>query len=470
MKPLHSILRQAPTAAAASRPAYFIMLALLTTGFLTVGGARDDLVSLFLWRPLSVLLLSLAISLCWRDAWTNGRGLLIFASAVVLLIILHLIPLPPAIWTSLPGRDIIAAIYRDGGMALPWQPLSVAQARTWNALFSLSAPLAMVIVVLTLDEHWQRRLLLAIIILGFFSGILGVMQAVGPPNGPLYFYRITNNGVSVGLFANRNHQAAFLATMYPLIAAYLSFFKGKPDQLFFQRAIALAGGLLLVPLILMTGSRAGLFLAVFGLLLAWWVYRPPVAEVRTANRLMDYRKRLITFSLAIVFLAVVVVVVVRSPALERLVATDPAGELRLRAIPILWDAVQRFFPFGSGHGTFVEVYQLYEPDRFITSSYFNHAHNDFIELAVTAGVPGLALLLWAGILGLYSLLSLIRNRSTARGERGFTAQVYGRAGFSIIAMLALYSAADYPLRVPSIMLLMAVAASWCLIAYRSARK
>ena len=62
MKPLHSILRQAPTAAAASRPAYFIMLALLTTGFLTVGGAPDDLVSLFLWRPLSVLLLSLAIT------------------------------------------------------------------------------------------------------------------------------------------------------------------------------------------------------------------------------------------------------------------------------------------------------------------------------------------------------------------------------------------------------------------------
>src|SRR3989344_877588 len=253
------------------RAAYLVLLVLVITGFLVAGGARDDLLSLLFWRPLSMVVLAIALVIGWRAAWLNGRAVLALALAVVGLTALHLVPLPPAIWTALPGRDIIVSIYRDAGMALPWQPLSAAQ-------------------------------------------------------GPFYFYRITNNGVSVGLFANRNHQAAFLAAMFPLIAANLSLFKGKPEQLFFQRAIAIAGGLLLVPLILMTGSRAGLAVGVIGMASAWWVLRSPTAQVRSAERKTDNRKRLIGFCLTGVLLLFSIIVALRTPALQRLFQTDPADE------------------------------------------------------------------------------------------------------------------------------------------------
>lgn len=455
---------------ASSKPAFIIMMVLLVLGFLTAGGARDDLLSLLVWRPISMVILALALAIGWREAWLNGRALLVLALSVVGLVIVHLVPLPPAVWTALPGRDILVSIYRDAGMALPWQPLSVAQARTWNALFSLAAPVAALVLVLTLDANSQRKLMLAVIALGFVSGIIGMLQALGPSQGLLYFYRITNNGVSVGLFANRNHQAAFLAAMFPLIAANLSLFKGKPEQLFFHRAIAMAGGVLLVPLILMTGSRAGLVLGALGMVSAWWVFQSPVARVRSAERKTDNRKRLIGFGLAGVLLVFSIIVALRTPALQRLVETDPADELRFSALPFVIQAIERFFPFGSGAGTFVEVYQIFEPNKFITESYFNHAHNDFAELLLTAGLPGVVLLLWAAFLGFVSLVSLFRSRGTKPGERGFQAQVLGRAGFSIIAMLALYSAADYPLRVPSLMLLVAVAAAWCSAAYKAALK
>ena len=36
----------------------------------------------------------------------------------------------------------------------------------------------------------------------------------------LWFYRITNNGFPVGLFANRNHAAVFLAALLPLATAW----------------------------------------------------------------------------------------------------------------------------------------------------------------------------------------------------------------------------------------------------------
>lgn len=452
------------------RFAFIGVAILLAIGFLIAGGGRDDLLSLLLWRPLSMIFLTLAITFCWRDALQNGRHLLWFAFAVVLLPALQLIPLPPAIWSSLPGRELIVAIYRDAGMALPWQPISIAQARTWNALFSLAAPFALLIMVLSIDLQWQRRILLLLIGLGFASGILGMLQAVGPAHGPLYFYRITNNGFSVGLFANRNHQAMFLAAMFPLIAAYLSLFKGKPEQLSFQRAVAIVAGLMLLLLILMTGSRAGIILAAVGIASSWWVYRPPIANVRSAERGTEQRTRMISFGLVSLLMVFAAIVAMRTPAVQRLLETDPTDELRVTAFPIVMQATQEFFPVGSGLGTFVETYQMFEPDKLIASSYFNHAHNDFVELLLTAGIPAVILVLWAIALGFFALRSQIKLRKLAHDSPGFQSQILGRAGMAIIAMLALDSAADYPLRVPSLMLLVVIAAGWCSNAYRTAQK
>lgn len=455
---------------APDRAPFVIALVLLISAFLMVGGARDDLISLLVWRPLTAFLLMVSIAIAWPQAWERGRSLLIFCLAVIALIALHLGPLPPEIWSALPGRDILVKTYEAAGMALPWQPLSMAQARTWNALFSLAGPLALLITVLVLDRARHQQLLLVLIAVGFVSGVIGVIQAVGPANGTLYFYRITNSGVSVGLFANRNHQAVFLATLYPLLAANLSLFRGRPDRLFFHRSITLAGAALLVPLILMTGSRAGLLLAVIGAGFAWWIYRPPVANGRVEGIRSEHRSRLVGLGIAVTLLVVVVVVAVSTPALQRLVETDPASELRIQALPILSKAIQTFMPFGSGIGTFVEAYQIFEPDRLVSASYFNHAHNDFIELVMTGGIPAVLLLLWAIALGAGWLGSLIRNRKIDPASSGFGTQVLGRAGFAVLAMLALASAADYPLRTPSLMLYAMIMAAWCAAARRLARK
>jgi len=453
-----------------SRPAYIFALILLGGAFLMAGGARDDLTSLLFWRPLSTFILAFAIAFYWRQAWQNGRSLMLLCCAIVALPALQLIPLPPALWTALPGRDIIVSIYRDAGMALPWQPLSVAPARTWNAMFSLAAPLALLIVALNLDEPRHRKLLLLMIAIGLFSGIVGLVQAIGPTNGPLYFYRITSNGLAVGLFANRNHQAVFLAMMYPLLAAFLSLMKGRPDQLLFKRSITFAGALLLIPLILMSGSRAGFILAPIGILLGFWVYKSPTTHLRSGDVPNAQRIRYVTYGLIGVFLAVVTIAVLRTSTLDRLIETDSAGELRIQALPIVMNALDRFLPFGSGLGTFVEVYKIYEPNVLIGEAYFNHAHNDFVELVLTAGIPGVLLLMWVGALALLSLRSLVRNRRLVVGDKGYSTQVLGRAGFSVLTMLALSSAPDYPLRVPSLMLLGIVAAVWCSAAYRSAQK
>lgn len=452
------------------RPAYMIVLAAVCLAFLIVGSGRDDIVSLLIWRPVSALLFCLAVAQCGGTAWQRGKPLLLFGAAVLLLTGLHLVPLPPSVWTALPGREIVVDVYRNAGMAMPWQPLSVAQARTWNVLFALLGPLAVLIAALALDGRRHRQLLFLLISIGMFSGMVGLIQAIGPSNGPLYFYRYTNNGLGVGLFANRNHQAAFLATLYPLLAANLSLFKGKPDRLFFQRAMTITAGCLVFSCVLMTGSRSGIVLLLVGLGFGWWVYRAPSAQGRVVGVRGKHRSRLVGLGVAIFLLVIGLVVVAQTPALERLLQTDPSSELRVLAFPVVAEAIAKFFPFGSGLGTFTEVYQVFEPDEFVTAAYFNHAHNDYAEWLLTGGVPALLLFLWAVAMAGFALLSLWRRRGALAGDPDFQAQILGRAGFAILAMLALASLTDYPLRIPSLLLYTTVAAVWCANAYRFNRK
>jgi len=455
---------------APDRTPFVISFALVILGFFLVGSGRDDILSLLVWRPLSAFLLALAIVTCGAQAWQRGKPLLILAIAIVALVAAHLVPLPPEMWTALPGRDILVKTYEAAGMALPWQPLSMAQARTWNALFSLAGPVALLIVALALDGRRHQQLLMLLLGLGFLSGIIGMLQALGPDNGPLYFYRISNFGMSVGLLANRNHQAILLATMYPLLAAYISLFKGRPDQLFFQRSMTIAGAALLVPLILMTGSRAGLILAVIGIGSAWWVYRKPVSQGRVVGIRSEHRSRLVGVGIAAALLVVVLIVAVSTPALQRLLDTDPASELRLQAFPVIVEATKNFFPFGSGIGTFVETYKIFEPDAFISGSYFNHAHNDLAEIIMTGGLPALLLAIWVAVLGGVAFFALMRRRKARTEDPDFSAQVMGRAGFAVLAMLALASVADYPLRIPALALYAIIATVWCSNAYRLIRK
>jgi O-antigen ligase len=446
----------------------FVLLSTMTVmGFVTAGGARDDILSLLLWRPITSFALALAIVWSGKIAWRNGRVLVIYAGLVVGLTLLHTLPLPPAIWTKLPGREILVGLYRDMGMTLPWQPLSLAQSRTWNALFSLAGPCAALLLAFSLDVRQHTRFLRVIILLGGVSGLLGLMQAIGPVHGPLYFYRITNFGDGVGLFSNRNHQALFMAIMFPLLSAHLSLWSGRPDRLVFQRVLVAAAAVFLVPLLLVTGSRAGVILGVVGLMMAWWIYSPPIAKGRRMEQAPVQRVVQIGIIAAVSLgMLSLVTLAARATALGRLLHFDSSAELRVQAFPAIWKATLDFFPIGSGIGSFVETYQMYEPDALLAPEYLNHAHNDYLEILLSAGLPG-ALLGLAGLamVGL-AVVRLARSRIPS-GEGPLRAQlILARAGLSALILLALSSASDYPLRVPTLMLLAAVCAVWVVNGYR----
>lgn len=439
--------------------------------FLLGGGSRDDIVSLIVLRPFTAMFLFLALYWYGRAAWEKARPLLLLMLATILLTLIHVLPLPPAIWTGLPGREMIVEVYRATEMALPWQPISFTQIRTWNAFFFLLSPLTALIIAASLKGGRQILLMRVIIVVGLISGGLGLLQAIGPVKSPLYFYRITNFGDGVGLFANRNHQAFFMASLLPLLAAHVSLWTGNADRVAFNKILTGAAALFIIPLLLVSGSRAGLLIGVVAIALSAWVYVEPGVVGRRVN--LDPSKRLIQRGVIVgTVLAVMTLSVLTAQAtsLDRLFSSDPSGEIRLQALPTLMAAVWMFFPFGSGIGSFVEVYRYLEPDGLLGPRYLNHAHNDYLEVVLTAGLPGALLIAAGGVLLAMGAFRLARGSLAGQAEPARADIILGRAAVSVLFLLALGSATDYPLRVPSLAVLAAICGVWALRGYRAMRE
>src|SRR5438045_7942021 len=73
---------------------------------------------------------------------------------------------------------------------------------------------------------------------------------------------------------------------------------------------------------------------------------------------------------------------------------DPvSAEARISLLPGLMAAAKNYAPVGSGLGSFVPVFQLFERPDTVLKQYVNHAHNDYIELFIETGLLGAAALL-----------------------------------------------------------------------------
>jgi O-antigen ligase len=135
------------------------------------------------------------------------------------------------------------------------------------------------------------------------------------------------------------------------------------------------------------------------------------------------------------------------PLVERFAVA--AQDLRFAAAPVIFENANSFLPFGSGVGSFPVIFQSFEPVSLIGEQFLNHAHNDYLEIWLEAGILGLAgmvaFLLWWG-------------RATWRAWT--TPGLYGdlaRLGALVTGLLLLHSVVDYPLRTPALATLFAFA-------------
>lgn len=433
------------------------------------GGTRAGFFSDFLLQLLSLPLLAAIVARAIEPEAASeeqfaadplvepGQHLPLLPLAVCLGVIIvplcQLIPLPPSIWTRLPGQMPLASGYSELGASLPWRPISATPHLTWLALLSVLPPVAIFVATARLGASSRSRIAGVLLACGLVSVLLGLLQIAQGPTSPLRFYLYTSNDVAVGFFANRNHLAALIYVSTLLAAAWIVDASARasagPGALASAEGalpyLALLAAFLVVIALtvgqITTSSRAGVVLTMVALV---GVYLVVVAS--GGARLLARHGR---WLMAAVGLAVVIFSQLALWRLLERFGGDPLQDARLAFARQTTQAALSYLPFGSGVGSFVQVYAQNERrEDLMIDAYANHAHNDVLQIMLEAGLPGAALLVaglaWIGI-------ASYRHWTRPPEHMSDFDRALARSAGIALMLLAVHSVLDYPLRTGAMM-------------------
>jgi O-antigen ligase len=427
---------------------------LLVFSFAFGGASQGHALRLALVELASLPLLVIAGSrLIVSDRWREHRFALGLLAAVVAIPLIQLVPLPPAIWTGLPGRVQMLIALELAGLEPGWVPLSVAPDRTWGSALALAPPAAFFLAVLSLS-HVHREWMVQVFLAGAIAGILLGAAQLASGGDSLYFWSWTGAGSVSGIFANRNHMASSLLIALPFAvvfgAATLRRRNRRTSALWFG---ALFAGLVVVALAAIR-SRAGITLfapvIVVSLLAAW------IAAGRGRPGM-----GLLVLVGSIGAALTTVAVLALPPILERF-DTENQLEGRSNRWPRIAEAAQSYLPLGSGIGSFDAVYRSVEPLEELDSTFFNQAHNEYLETWLETGWLGIGVIL-------AFLVWYFRRCWTAWKAPPSREGDLQRAASIGIGVLLLHSAGDYPLRTVTLAVVFAMCCGLLELARRTAQ-
>ncbi|MDQ2765490.1 MAG: O-antigen ligase domain-containing protein, partial [Pseudomonadota bacterium] len=239
-------------------PAYLLACLLLggasAAGFvanLTLQLAALPLIGWSLWQLIQ------------SDLAPQVRVSLALMGALVGIALLQLVPMPPAIWTLLPGREVVVKGYGLIGLTLPWLPLTLTPDRALASLLWLLPAFAVFLGIVAIGAFRARAIAAVIVLVTLASIVIGALQVVDGTEGA-YFYTITNFGLAVGFFANSNHNATLLLVCIPFLAALQTTLlrrSNKPRSASAVRLLAGAIYLMILVGLLLNSSLAGIGLS-----------------------------------------------------------------------------------------------------------------------------------------------------------------------------------------------------------------
>lgn len=411
----------------------FLLLCLL------LGGSAQGIWANLLLQWIAILLLAWA----WarpvadqqpRTSWT----LWVLVGAMMLLVVLQMVPLPPDLWSALPGRGFVSDGLALVGADRPWLPLSLTPYATFAAVFFLLVPLAVLVAMLRQSAFSSPLLALAVIAATFLGAILAVLQ-VASGGSRFYLYKYSAFDAGAGFFANSNHMATLLLVCVPFLIALAADYWDRWRERKSRTTIAMlavVGVCVVAVAIALNGSFAILLLGVpvgiASVMIPAWHRRPQL------------RKWLLPVGLVLTAATGVLGIVGHNrPAM----LTQTSFESRISIWSTSINSLSDQMVSGAGIGSFADLYRGVEPGEPVDRTFVNHAHNDYLQLAIETGVAGVLLvLLFIGWWARRSLKVWGRDRN----------DYYARAASIASAAILLHSLVDFPLRTAGIAALFAM--------------
>lgn len=374
--------------------------------------------------------------------------------------VLQLIPLPPALLSLVSAESQtmwsnaarVAALAGVRGAAM--HPITIDPRASAAELFRLAAIFATFSVATMLVRMQARRIAFAtaLCVAALFEALYGLREAalqryeIWGWTNKLIFNRVT------GTFVNPNHYAHYLAIVLPMALFILASAwrdSGPPDLPLQRRLVALvehswlsAGfavftAIACLAAILLASSRGALLALTTGLL--------ATAAMLPGRRVA--RVALAGFA-GLVLLVSLIFFLGPERTVGRFMPTEferqtlVGRRIGIAAAAGIWN---RFPLLGSGLGTFERVVSLEQTEDL--EKLYHHAHNDYAEIAATAGTLGFTV---AGVVLLGGLVALVRltfgNASCDLTWRRRAFQVAAIASLLIAAVHALF---DFNLFIPS---------------------
>lgn len=406
-----------------------LSFALLLGGGTTAGFGSDVLVQVLSVGALAYLALAMpAETEHFRAVFRSNAGKLT-AGIVACLIALYAVQLLPFSQTWFASGPL-------GGEPSNGSLSRVPHA-TGAALASLLPPITVFALTLACTAAHRQVAMSVLVFIALASLLLGFLQVAQGPASSLRFFEFTNRTEAVGFFANRNHFASLLCVLLALICVWLLSRINRADRMHILAAAgALACLVAILTGVLLARSRGGLLLAMIVLtitILLYWIDRRRLLATRQSRA--SPGSRWLFGGLVIAFVIAVQL------GLGRMLTrfdTDLVDDLRWvfaeSGIALALDSL----PSGTGIGSFVQSYAVFERISDLFTGFANRAHNDWIEFAVEGGLPAVILmvifLIWFGS----RLLSGSQNPGLQRQQH--------LSGALVIVVLLLHSAVDYPLR------------------------
>jgi O-antigen ligase len=368
----------------------------------------------------------------------------------IALILFQLLPLPIAWieWISPQSGWLKLLAYNDTTPPL-WGTLSVDIHSTVLALHRTIAYFGLFILTLLLVRRTNHYRWIASVLLisGVFQAFYGSLMVLTGWEFGFIFEKTHYRNVATGTFVNRNNFANYLV-MAAAVGIGLLLSKTAMDEKkkFIERLRSLLNWLMsgniwirFALIIIATGivlsrSRMGnvsflssLFIAAF---LFLWL-----------KRYLTKGTMLLIISILVIDLFIVGSLVGVDRVVERVQSSSLESEHRDEVVEDTLRYWQDFPLIGSGGGSYYTTYPRYKDG--IVSGYYDHAHNDYLEIASEYGLIGLLLLALIPTLTLWRLIPIYRltDDGTVKGV-SFTLMM------ATIA-LATHAIVDFNLQIPA---------------------
>lgn len=405
--------------------------------------------------PLALLVLQLlAVALLLLVLWRPRAGLVSPGEALALALLLvlpllYLFPVPEALSTWLPGRAPYAearSLLGDGsggGLA----PVSLVPRETEAALLFLLIPIGVFLGTRALTPRHAMALVAVLLSMAAFQALLGLLQFGSGKGSPeLLGISLAEVRVALGTYTNQNHLAGLLNMVLPMALGLMIFFigrRGRDDRVGWRVGVAFVASLrghkalmygaialLLLLGVIFTRSRAGIALAMLGVL---------VATVAFARRIGGSNVYGATGTVVALALGVGIAIGL-VPVLDRFSVEGAIADARWPIFSATLAGIGTFLPLGSGPGNYPEVFPAFQPGE-LGRWFINRAHNDYLEWLFEGG------LLAGALIVLFAVLYLRQWARVWPGEAWSRSRfVQVGAGIGLL-LLALHSLVDYNLHI-----------------------